>query len=244
MSRLIKNELIKLKRLKMVYVILIVSFLPFLINTGGMLTMAGEMDADKYYFFVFNQYAILFPTLVFIFTGFFFYTEFQNRTTLNWFSYPFHNFSLTVSKMMAALLLLLGTSIVNHFIHLFTLWFLFKTEIGMMEITSMFFTSFTFSLLILLIIPVAALLAFITKNILSVVIAGVASIFVTTILLGADFSIIFPFSFAYRLSIQIYNSSMGYESTQLVLWGCAIFFIYIITSLLGLYKYSQKTRVS
>ncbi|MCR6097299.1 ABC transporter permease [Salipaludibacillus agaradhaerens] len=244
MNLLIKNELTKLKRLKMVYVILVVSFLPFLINTAGMLMMSGEMDAGKYYYFVFNQYAILFPTLVFIFTGFFFYTEFQNRTTLNWISYPFHNFSLMGSKMIAAFILLLGTAILNHVIHLATLWLFFRTEIQLMTVVTHFFTSFLFSFLILLIIPVAALLVFMTRNILSVVIAGVAFIFVTTILLGADFSIIFPFSFAYRLSIQFFDSSMGYDRTQLELWGSAIFFAYIATSLLGLYKYSQKTRMS
>lgn len=244
MGMLIKNELIKMKRLKMVFVILIVSFLPYLINTGGMLIMSGEMDADKYYFFVFNQYAILFPTLVFIFSGFLFYTEFQNKTTLNWISYPFHNFRLIGSKMIASFLLLFGTSIVNHGVHLITLWFLFQTEIGWGELVTRLSTSLTFSLLVLLIIPLASLLVILTRNILSVVIVGVASIFVTTILLGADLSIVFPFSFVYRLSIQFFDASMGYGNVQLELLGSFIFLAYILLSLAGLYMYSQKARIN
>ncbi|WP_416150011.1 ABC transporter permease [Salipaludibacillus sp. HK11] len=243
MKLLLKNELIKLKRLKMVYVILIVSLLPYVINTGGALIVSGDMNADKYYYFVFNQYAILFPTLVFIFTGFFFYTEFQNRTTLNWMSYPFDNFKLIGAKMIAAFILLIGTSILNHFIHLVTLILVFRNEAEMM-IPAKFFTSFLFSSLTLLIIPVAALLVFMTRNILSVVIAGVAFIFITTILLGADFSIAFPFSFIYRLSIQFYDASMGYDSMNLEVWGFIILFAYIIISLLGLYKYSRNTRMN
>lgn len=244
MKLLIQNELMKMKRLKMVYVILILSFLPYLINTGGMLTMPGDMDPHKYYYFVFNQYAILFPTLVFIFAGFFFYTEFQNRTTLNWISYPYNNFSLVLSKILAAFLLLLGTSLVNHLVHLLTLGALFQGEIGVEELTGNFLTSLFFSFLTTLIIPIAGLLAFSTRNILSVVIAGIASIFVTTILLGADFGIIFPFSFIYRFSIQFFDGSMGYGSQSLVVGGCVILVGYIIISLFGLYKYSQNTRIS
>lgn len=227
----------------MVYVILIISFVPYVINTGGML-FTGDLDVNNYYFFVFNQYAILFPALVFIFSGFFFYHEFQNRTTLNWISYPFHHFRLIVSKMMAAFVLLWGTSIVNHLIHIFTLWFLFREEIGLVEMGSRFLTSTLFTMLTLLVIPIAALMTFVTKSILSVVVAGLASIFVTTVLLGADFSIVFPFSFIYRITIQFYDSAMGYEGTQLELWGSVILFLYIVSSLIGLYKYSQKTRIT
>ncbi|MFZ4452509.1 ABC transporter permease [Salibacterium aidingense] len=243
MSMLVKNELMKLKRLKMVYVILVISFIPYVVNTGGML-VTGAMDPDNYYFFVFNQYAILFPALVFIFSGFFFYTEFQNGTTLNWISYPFHNFRLMFSKMAATFLLLLGTSLINHVIHLITLWILFRTETGFPDILSRFFPSFLFTVLTLLVIPIAALLAFATRNILSVVIAGLGSIFITTVLLGADFSIVFPFSFIYRVTIQFYDAAMGYEGTQLVFWGGLLLFVYISLSLFGLYKYSQKARMS
>ncbi|SFL77907.1 ABC transporter permease [Salibacterium qingdaonense] len=243
MSMLVKNECMKLKRQKMVYVILVISFIPYLINTGGMLA-TGAMDPGNYYFFVFNQYAILFPALVFIFSGFFFYTEFQNGTTLNWISYPFHNFCLMFSKMAATFLLLLATSLINHLVHLFTLWMLFRTETGVMDVLSRFFTSILFTVLTLLVIPIAALLAFATRNILSVVVAGLGSIFITTVLLGADFSILFPFSFIYRATIQFYDAAMGYESAKLVFWGGFLLFTYISFSLIGLYKYSRKSRMS
>ncbi|SFQ22931.1 ABC transporter permease [Salibacterium halotolerans] len=243
MSLLVKNECMKLKRQKMVYVILVISFIPYLINTGGMLA-TGAMDPGNYYFFIFNQYAILFPALVFIFSGFFFYTEFQNGTTLNWISYPFHNFRLMFSKMAATFLLLMATSLINHLVHLFTLWILFRSETGVMDVLSRFLPSILFTVLTLLVIPIAALLAFATKNILSVVTAGLGSIFITTILLGADVSIVFPFSFIYRVAIQFYDAAMGYEGVELVLWGGLLFFIYISFSLFGLYKYSQKARMS
>ncbi|MFC0523597.1 ABC transporter permease [Pontibacillus salicampi] len=242
MKLLIRNELMKMKRLKMVYVILVLSFLPYFINTGGMMLMAGGMDAEKYYFFVFNQYAILFPTLVFIFAGFFFYTEFQNKTTLNWISYPYHNFSLLLSKVLACSILLMATSFLNHALHTLTIGSLF--DIGFGGLITRFLTSMLFSGLTILIVPLAALLAFSTRNILSVVIAGVASIFVTTILLGADFGIVFPFSFIYRFSIQYFDASMGYENQDLVLGGCAILAGYLLVSLFGLYRYSKMTRMS
>ncbi|RAL22092.1 hypothetical protein DL897_14970 [Thermoflavimicrobium daqui] len=71
-----------------------------------------------------------------------------------------------------------------------------------------------------------------------------ASIFVTTILLGANVSIVFPLSFIYRFSIQFFDASMGYESQNLMLWGCIIFTGYILISLFGLYHYSQKARLN
>ncbi|WP_180275333.1 ABC transporter permease, partial [Bacillus velezensis] len=60
MSLLVRNEFLKLKRLKSIYVIFFLSFLPFLINGIGLLTMNENTDWNKFYMFVFNQYSILF----------------------------------------------------------------------------------------------------------------------------------------------------------------------------------------
>lgn len=243
MSKLISNELFKLKRLKSVYTIFILSFLPYVINTIGLLTMRDDTESDKYYFFVFNQYSILFPTILFIFIGFIFYTEFKNRTMLNWIAYPHHNFNLIASKMSATFILLFFISVMNHVIHLGTMWAVYPDTIQFADISALFLTSLLFSTLSLLIIPVAALLAMITKNVIGVMIAGVASIFITTILLGADFSIYFPFSYIYRSSIQFFDSDFAYTSLQLQTWGGIIFAAYVGLSIAGLYLYAQRPRL-
>ncbi|ASA24866.1 ABC transporter permease [Paenibacillus donghaensis] len=243
MSILIRNELLKLKRLKSVYVIFILSFLPYAINTAGLLMTNKDITAGRYYFFVFNQYAILFPTIIFTFTGFFFYTEFKNRTMLNWISYPFHTFQLIFSKMISTFILLLFLSLLNHIVLLATQWMAFGKGITFNDVGSSLLTSTLFSTLCLLIIPVAAFLVLTTKSIIGVMIAGVASIFITTILLGADISIYFPFSYIYRLSIQFYDSSFGYSTQRVKMWGALILAAYVGLSTAGLYLYSKKSRV-
>ncbi|WP_250193298.1 ABC transporter permease [Bacillus velezensis] len=75
MSLLVRNEFLKLKRLKSIYVIFFLSFLPFLINGIGLLAMNENTDWNKFYMFVFNQYSILFPTVIFIFSGFYLHME-------------------------------------------------------------------------------------------------------------------------------------------------------------------------
>ncbi|MBT2289873.1 ABC transporter permease [Paenibacillus albidus] len=242
MNMLVKNELLKLKRLKSVYVIFILSFLPYGINTIGLLT-TKSIAVDRYYFFVFNQYAILFPTIIFIFTGFLFYAEFKNKTMLNWISYPFHTFKLILSKMMAIFILLLSLSVLNHLVLLATQWIIFGKNLTLPQMGSYLFASSLFSSLSLLIIPVAALLVITTKSIIGVMIAGLVSIFLTTMLLGADISIYFPFSYIYRLSIQFYDSTFVYSTQEIQLWGAVILAAYVAIATQGLYLYSRKSRV-
>ncbi|ASB52705.1 hypothetical protein S100072_01369 [Bacillus velezensis] len=222
MSLLVRNEFLKLKRLKSIYVIFFLSFLPFLINGIGLLTMNENTDWNKFYMFVFNQYSTLFPTIIFIFSGFYFYLEFKNRTMLNWMSYPYHKFKLILSKLAAAFLFLFLISAVNHIIHLSTLFFFFREDISASDLLRLIATSFTSTTLSLLTIPIAALIAFLSKNIVVVMITGVASFLIMTILLASDVSIAFPFSFIYRFSIQIFESDMGYSNSILLVWGLLI----------------------
>ncbi|MFE4712825.1 ABC transporter permease [Paenibacillus sp. NPDC056722] len=243
MSMLVKNELLKLKRLKSVYIIFILSFLPYAINTIGLLTTNKDIPDDRYYFFVFNQYAILFPTIIFIFTGFLFYTEFKNKTMLNWVSYPFHTFKLILSKMISTFILLFLLSLLNHLVLLGTQWIVFGEGVSLYQSGSYLLASSMFSTLSLLIIPVAALLAITSKSIIGVMIAGLVSIFLTTMLLGADISIYFPFSYIYRLSIRFYDSTFVYSSEKLQLWGAVILAAYVAISTQGLYLYSRKSRI-
>ncbi|WP_424162258.1 ABC transporter permease [Bacillus amyloliquefaciens] len=243
MSLLVRNEFMKLKRLKSIYVIFFLSFLPFLINGIGLLTMNENTDWNKFYMFVFNQYSILFPTVIFIFSGFYFYLEFKNRTMLNWMSYPYHKFKLILSKLAAAFLFLFLISAVNHIIHLSTLFFFFREDVSASDLLRLIATSFTSTTLSLLTIPIAALIAFLSKNIVVVMITGVASFLIMTILLASDVSIVFPFSFIYRFSIQIFENDMGYSNSILLVWGLLIMGLYVLLSLSGLYVYSKKNRM-
>ncbi|WP_407689988.1 ABC transporter permease [Risungbinella massiliensis] len=104
----------KLRRLKSTYLIVFLSFVPYIVNTVGLLTTDKVADWEKYYIFVFNQYGILFPTVLFIFSGYAFFLEYKNRTFINWLSYPYSKFTLIVSKVLACVLFLLGISILNH----------------------------------------------------------------------------------------------------------------------------------
>ncbi|MBD1381031.1 ABC transporter permease [Metabacillus arenae] len=243
MNLLVRNEFMKLKRLKSVYLVLLFGFFPYIVNTMGLFFMDIEFDWEKYYMFVYNQYAVLLPTVIFIFSGFYFNIEFKNKTVLNWMAYPYNKFQLIISKILAIYFLLFGISFVNHIIHLTTLWLVFKNDILFSELLTLFLTSMIFTVLSLLIIPIAGLVAFMTKNIVVVMILGVASFFIMTVLLGADLSIIFPFSYIYRISIQTYISSMGYSEIGLQTGGAVILAAYVSISLLGLYLYSKKVRV-
>lgn len=243
MNLLLRNEFLKLKRLKSIYVIFFLSFLPFLINGIGLLSSGSEQTWNRFYMFVFNQYSVLFPTVIFIFSGFYFYLEFKNKTLLNWMSYPYHKFKLILSKLIATFLFLFLISALNHIVHLSTLLFVFWDRITMNELFKLIATSFTSTTLSLLTIPIAALIAFMSRNIIVVMITGVAAFMIMTILLASDASIAFPFSFIYRFSIQLLESDMGYSSTLLTLSGIAILGAYVIASLTGLYIYSQKTRM-
>ncbi|GKU76395.1 ABC transporter permease [Paenibacillus sp. L3-i20] len=244
MNILIKNEMLKLKRIKSVIVIVLLSLFPYLINTIGLLSMRSDTDYDRYYFFVFNQNAILFPTIIFIFTGYVFYLEFKNRTMLNWISYPFNNFKLLLSKMLTIFIFLFFVAFLTHLIHLSTLWASYSGEIKPFEIINLFLGSLSFSTLSLLMIPVAALIAFVTRNLVTVIIIGVASIFVTTMLLGADFSIAYPFAYIYRLSIQFFDPTFGYPSVSFTLWGALILVCYVLIPGLLLYRAAQNPRIN
>ncbi|MGN9864414.1 ABC transporter permease [Bacillus swezeyi] len=243
MSLLVRNEWIKLKRMKSIYVIIFLSFLPLLINGIGLLTMDDEAGWHKFYMFVFNQYSILFPTVIFIFSGFYFYLEFKNKTMLNWMSYPYHKFKLVLAKLISAFLFLLMISIINHIIHLGILWMSFQDSVTVHEMGTLMATSFTSTALSLLAIPTAALIALISENVIVVMITGVASFLIMTMLLASDVSIVFPFSFIYRFSIQILEADMGYENGMLSVWGLVIMGGYVLLSLTGLYIYSQKSRM-
>ncbi|MFD2655620.1 ABC transporter permease [Gracilibacillus thailandensis] len=240
--QLVKNEYFKLKRLKIVYAVLVISFVPFIFNTIGMM-MSTNMSAWNYYFYVFNQYATLFPSIVFIFSGAFFNNEFKNQTMLNWLSYPQNNFRLIFSKIVAIMTLLLFTSLVNHLIHIITLYTLFNNEVIISEALRMFMSLMLYSLLVILTVPISALIIILTKSFLSVVLIGVGSIFITTIILGAEISLYFPFTFAWRMGMQVYEPSMGYEDTGLHLLGLMMMVLYLAISLGGLSLYSRKLRV-
>ncbi|KYG31260.1 ABC transporter permease [Priestia endophytica] len=242
MNLLVRNEFMKLKRLKSIYFVFVLSFFPYIVNTVGLFLKKTPYDATKYYMFVFNQYAFLLPAIVFIFSGFYFYIEYKNKTMLNWMSYPFKNFQLIFSKIVATFIVLFSISIVNHVFHLATLWIVFQNEQSFSDVLSMFLTSVLFTVLSLCVIPIAALLASITKNIMVVSIAGVLSFFVMTILLAGNVSILFPFSFIYRISMQTFDYEMGYSDFALQAGGSAIFAAYILAALIGLYVYSKKTR--
>ncbi|USB33159.1 ABC transporter permease [Paenibacillus sp. YPG26] len=244
MNTLIKNELMKLKRLKSMYLVLILSFLPYIINTIGLLLMRGSRDAGNYYFFVFNQYAILFPTLIFIFTGYAFYMEFKNRTLMQWMSYPHSNFRLILSKMISTFILLMAFSLLNQLALFVTLWTAYAESVTIIQLASWFAGSFSFAFLSLFSIPIAAVLAFITRNIVGVILTGVASIFITTILLGLNLSITYPFSYIYRVTIRLYDSSFGYPGIQWYLWGAVILLGYTGISSLLLYITVRNPRLS
>lgn len=238
---LIKNEFQKIKRLKFVYILLFLSFIPYIFNTIAMFFSTNE-SVWNYYFFVYNQYATLFPALVFIFAGAFFHNEFQNKTTLSWFSYPQSNYKLIMSKIVATVILLFTTSVLNHLVHIISMGILFSNEVGFGELSNMFVSLFIYSLLVMATVPISALIVLITKNLLSVVVIGIGSIFITTIILGAEVSVYFPFSFAWRFGMQMYESSMGYETSEQIL-GSAMYVLYVVLSLTGLYWFSKRTRV-
>lgn len=240
--QLVKNEFFKLKRLKIVYAVLIISFVPFIFNTIGMM-MSTNMSAWNYYFYVFNQYATLFPAIVFIFSGAFFNNEFKNQMLINWFSYPQSNFKLICSKIAAIMSLLLFTSLVNHIIHIFTLYSLFSQEVIISDALGMLMSLMLYSLLVILTVPISALIMILTKSFLSVVLIGVGSIFITTIILGADISLYFPFTFAWRMGMQLYEPAMGYGDTGLHLLGFMIMTLYLVISLSGLLLYTKRLRV-
>jgi len=243
MNLLLRNEFMKLKRLKSLYVIFFLSFLPFLINGVGLLSMGGEQTWTRFYMFVFNQYSVLFPTVIFIFSGFYFYLEFKNKTVLNWMSYPYPRFKLIMSKLIAAFVVLFAISAINHIIHLGTLFAVYGGTMTTSEFWRLPLTSFTSTTLSLLTIPVAALIAFVSRNIIVVMVSGVGAFMVMTILLASNVSIVFPFSFIYRFSIQIIEQSMGYSSLLLSASGAIIMLAYVGISLAGLYVYSHKTRM-
>lgn len=240
--QLVKNEYFKLKRLKIVYAVFVISFVPFIFNTIGMM-MSTNMSAWNYYFYVFNQYATLFPSIIFIFTGAFFNNEFKNQTMLNWLSYPQNNFKLISSKIVAIITLLLFTSIVNHLVHIVTLYSLFNNEVIISEALLMFLSLMLYSLLAILTVPISAFIIVLTKSFLSVVLIGVGSIFITTIILGAEISLYFPFSFAWRMGMQLYEPSMGYGNIDLNLLGFMMITVYLALSLGGLLLYSKRLRV-
>lgn len=242
MMILIQNEFGKMKRLKSMIMILLLSFLPYVINTLGLLIMKGDRDAGQYYFFVFNQNAVLFPALIFIYTGYAFYIEYKNRTILQWLSYPYSNFQLILSKMIAAFLLLLTISLLNQMALFATLWAAYSESLTLSEAAGWFAGSLSFTCLSMLSIPVAAVIALLTRNIVGVILAGVASIFVTTILLGLNISVAYPFSYAYRLSIQFYDASFGYPSAEWYVWGSAILLVYSGLSSLLLYKSAKNPQ--
>ncbi|MDZ5606027.1 ABC transporter permease [Bacillus pseudomycoides] len=239
--QLIKNEFLKLKRLKIVYAVLIISFIPFIFNTVAMV-LSTNMSAWNYYFYVFNQYATLFPAVVFIFSGAFFNNEFQNKTTLNWFSYPQNNFKLILSKITATMLLIMFTCIINHSVHIITLFSIFHNEILISKAIMMFISLILYSFLVIITVPIAAIIMILTKNFLSVVLIGVGSIFITTIVLGAEVSLYFPFSFAWRLGLQTYEPSMGYQGLGSYLLGLGMLLLYITVSLVGLLVLSRRPR--
>ncbi|MEH7640029.1 ABC transporter permease, partial [Bacillus velezensis] len=154
-----------------------------------------------------------------------------------------HNCKLILSKLAASFLFLFLISAVNHIIHLSTLFFFFREDVSASDLLRLIATSFTSTTLSLLTIPIAALIAFLSKNIVVVMITGVASFLIMTILLASDVSIVFPFSFIYRFSIQIFESDMGYSDSILLVWGLLIMGLYVLVSLSGLYVYSKKNRM-
>lgn len=158
-------------------------------------------------------------------------------------SYPYHKFKLILSKLAAAFLFLFLISSINHVIHLTTLFFFFGEDVTANDLFKLVATSFTSTTLSLLTIPIAALIAFLSKNVVVVIITGVASFLVMTILLASDISIVFPFSFIYRFSIQIFESDMGYSNSIFSVWGLLILGLYVSVSLSGLYVYSKKNRM-
>ncbi|ALC82548.1 MULTISPECIES: ABC transporter permease [Bacillus] len=242
MIHLIQTEWMKWKRLMLIPFVVLVSFFPLLLNTFAMKLSKREPDIEWYYFTVFNQYSFLFPAVLMVFAGFLFYQEYKNRTVMNWLSYPYSARQMILAKMYCIAISIFALSLLNHFGLLLFMQILFSEEASLSLLANRLLSSVVFTLISLAAVPAVATFMIWTKNILIVSFAALGIMFATTLMIGADFSIINPFAFAYRVSIWIFEPSFSYENPMLYVFGSFILLAYIAVSFFVLHLFSKKPQ--
>ncbi|MCY6369629.1 ABC transporter permease [Clostridium ganghwense] len=244
MFNILYTELLKLKRSKMLGLILIGAILPVLMNV--LICKTNKNMSFQWDGYLKNTIIItllvMAVALFALVTGFIFSREYSEKTINNMFTYPVERAKLLGAKLVIMFIVILSTFLLTYVLSIAS-GFLFKHGPLTKECALKYLTLYLKeSIMQFALVPIAAFLSLISKNVISSIGLGLSAAFINLFVANSDkYIVVFPWSVPAAFGV----SNLGFNMEQLSYnKGVISLTTIFIVSLIAMFVYAYRSDVN